>query len=533
MLMRGNRLKISVLIASLLTALLLFLTGCQPLGNGVGADKSGQEAVADGAAFVAEEFELLDLQGETLKLSSLQGKPVVIKFWASWCSICLAGMEEYNTLSANPGDFHVLSVVAPDKNGEKSEADFKTWFSKLPYGDVRVLLDTDGAVSARYGVRAFPTYVFIDAKGQLGPVRLGHLDNSQIAEIIEDLKANGAVNETPRGLAGLDGLPINPNKGLEYQPETLKEIYLAGGCFWGVEAYMSRIYGVYDVVSGYANGNMANPTYDDLVYGDATHAETVKVLYDPKRVDLETLLTYYFKVIDPTTYQRQGNDWGPQYRTGIYYVDQQERPIIDAMMAKVQAQYDLPLQVEVMPLDGFYLAEEEHQDYLEKDPEGYCHIDLFKVQEPVILAKWYPKPSDAELRKNLTDAQYRVTQQNETERAFSNAYCDTKSPGIYVDIATGEPLFLSNDKYDSGCGWPSFTKPILPEVVTYKEDKSFNMVRVEVRSRAGDSHLGHIFEDGPKDKGGMRYCINSAAIDFVPLDQMAARGYGYLAHLVK
>ena len=533
--MKRHRIHLSLLF---LLALLLGGCGLLPPSNGGSEDQVTQ----------LEDFTLKDVKDQTINLADFRGKPTVIKIWASWCSVCLSGMADYVALSSSATDFNVISLVAPNKNGEKSAEDFKSWFSKLPYEQLTVLLDSDGTVSDKYGVRAFPTFVYITSDGTLGKVAVGYQDSETIKKTIEDLEkalkegtlknlnanqTNPLANLTARGLADANGLPINPNLDWLKSPNTLKEIYLAGGCFWGLEAYMLRVYGVYDVVSGYANGDSINPTYDDLVYGNATHAETVKVTYDPTRVDLETLLTYYFKVIDPTSYHKQGNDWGLQYRTGIYYDNPEDKPIVDAMMKSVQAQNELPLQVEVLPLDGFYLAEEEHQDYLEKKPDGYCHIDLFKVQEPVILSKWYPKPSDEQLKEKLTDAQYRVTQLDDTEKAFSNAFWDNKAPGLYVDIATGEPLFSSDDKYDSGCGWPSFTKPFLKDLVVYKEDKSFNMVRVEVRSRAGDSHLGHVFEDGPKDRGGLRYCINSAAIDFIPLDKMESMGYGYLAHLIQ
>ncbi|NDL68702.1 peptide-methionine (R)-S-oxide reductase MsrB [Anaerotalea alkaliphila] len=330
-------------------------------------------------------------------------------------------------------------------------------------------------------------------------------------------------------------LPDNPNLGLDFDTDKLREIHLAGGCFWGLEAYMSRIYGVYDVTSGYANGNKENPSYEDLLYFNSGHAETVHVRYDPERVDLETLLSYFFKVVDPTSINRQGNDVGVQYRSGIYYTDEGDVPVITEAVAKEQEKYRQPIVTEVQPLVHYYLAEDYHQDYLEKNPDGYCHIDLNEVEDVGMLIdpNRYPKPSDEFLRKNLTLEQYRVTQMDDTEHAFSNLYWNNHEKGIYVDIVTGEPLFSSSDKYDSGCGWPSFTRPIAKDVVTYHEDTSYNMVRIEVRSRSGDSHLGHVFEDGPKDRGGLRYCINSAAIRFVPLEQMEQTGYGYLLHIVK
>ncbi|PYE50108.1 peptide-methionine (R)-S-oxide reductase MsrB [Paenibacillus barcinonensis] len=317
--------------------------------------------------------------------------------------------------------------------------------------------------------------------------------------------------------------------------EELRDLYLAGGCFWGVEAYMARILGVQDVTSGYANGEGENPTYEDVIRGDRGFAETVHVKYDPRQVSLQKLLEAYFRVIDPTSLNKQGNDRGIQYRTGIYYSSPEDETVIQQAVAKEQTHYKQPIVTEVMPLENYYLAEEYHQDYLEKNPNGYCHIDMSVLdeQEIVIDPAQYPRPTDEQLQKQLTDEQYAVAVNNDTEHAFSNEYWDNEQPGLYVDIATGEPLFSSRDKYDSGCGWPSFTRPIVPEVVTYKQDTSFGMERTEVRSRAGDIHLGHVFDDGPQDRGGKRYCINSASIRFVPLDQMGQERYGYLLSLIE
>ncbi|MBE0450743.1 MAG: peptide-methionine (S)-S-oxide reductase MsrA [Clostridia bacterium] len=287
---------------------------------------------------------------------------------------------------------------------------------------------------------------------------------------------------------------------VDYDMDKLREIYLAGGCFWGVEAYMERIPGVYEVTSGYANGDTENPTYEEVIYDDTGHAETVHVIYDSSKVDLTTLLVYYFKVIDPTSINKQGNDRGSQYRTGIYYTDEEDLKTIQAVMSEEQKKYDKTIVVEVLPLDNYALAEDYHQDYLIKNPNGYCHIDLSIADEPIIDPKNYVKPDDETLKKTLTDIQYEVTQNNNTERAFSNTYWDTYDRGIYVDV------------------------------VTLHEDSSYNMVRIEVRSRSGDSHLGHVFDDGPKDLGGKRYCINSASIKFIPYDEMSAEGYDYIKY---
>ena len=313
--------------------------------------------------------------------------------------------------------------------------------------------------------------------------------------------------------------------------EDIREIYLAGGCFWGLEAYMERIDGVKDATVGYANGKTEKTSYN--IIGATDHAETVHVKYDANKISLSKLLKYYFQVVDPTSINQQGNDRGRQYRTGIYYTNPKDKDIISQEIEEEQKKYKDKIQVEVLPLKNYILAEEYHQDYLKKNPNGYCHIDVSKADEVIIDPKDYPKPSDEELKKRLTPLQYSVTQKKNTEHSFSNEYWDNHEAGIYVDITTGEPLFSSKDKYDSGCGWPSFTKPISKDVVTYANDTSFNMVRTEVLSRSGKAHLGHVFDDGPKDKGGLRYCINSASIKFIPLKDMEKEHYGYLIKLVQ
>lgn len=324
-----------------------------------------------------------------------------------------------------------------------------------------------------------------------------------------------------------------------------RTIYLAGGCFWGLEAYFQRIDGVVDAVSGYANGKTKNPSYEDVSYRDTGHAETVKVTYDADKLSLDDILQYYFRVVDPTSLNKQGNDIGTQYRSGVYYTDPAEKAVIAAALKREQQKYQQPLVVENEPLKNFYDAEEYHQDYLIKNPNGYCHIDIRKADEPLpgktkaspqgkgFDAATYKKPGDAELKRILTEEQYQVTQKSATEYAFSHEYDHLFKPGIYVDIVSGEPLFSSADKFDSGCGWPSFTRPINAAAVTEHDDFSYNMRRTEVRSHAADSHLGHVFPDGPKDKGGLRYCINGASLKFIPLEEMDAAGYGALKDKVK
>ncbi|MBN2558979.1 MAG: peptide-methionine (R)-S-oxide reductase MsrB [Clostridia bacterium] len=331
--------------------------------------------------------------------------------------------------------------------------------------------------------------------------------------------------------------PDNPNTGIVFDESRLEEIWLAGGCFWGLEAYMDRVPGVADVVSGYANGTTENPSYEDVVYKGTGHAETVWVKYDPGMISLDEILNYFFRVINPTILNQQGNDVGSQYRTGIYYTDSKtELPVILESVEKEQENHKAVIVTEVLPLVHFYPAEEYHQDYLDKNPTGYCHIDFDKLYDEEAIEvdpDKYFKPDDIAIRAMLTDEQYNVTQMGDTEFAFSSEMHEKFDPGIYVDIVTGEPLFSSRDKYDSGCGWPSFTKPIDIESIIFLQDYSYDMVRTEVRSRTGNSHLGHVFTDGPKDRGGLRYCINSVSLRFIPLEDMVEEGYGFFLPVVQ
>ena len=321
----------------------------------------------------------------------------------------------------------------------------------------------------------------------------------------------------------------------------LDVIYFAGGCFWGTEYFFQQVRGVTATEVGYANGNTKNPTYEEVVRHNTGFAETVKVTYDPQQVDLNLLLDLYFKAIDPTSLNRQGNDIGTQYRTGVYYTNEDQLPWIQQAVDIVSGFYNKPIVVEVVPLDNFYTAEEYHQDYLVKNPDGYCHIspalfEFARKANPEAKANEktaFKKADDATLRQTLTREQYAVTQHDATERPFENEYWDEYREGIYVDITTGEPLFVSSDKFESDCGWPSFSKPIDQALIEEKDDNTFGMRRTEVRSKTGDAHLGHVFNDGPKALGGLRYCINSASLRFIPKEEMEKEGYGRYLSLVK
>ena len=499
-------------------------------------------------------------------------KPTLVKFWASWCPLCLSTLEETQSWRSDAkfADLNVVTLASPGHLGEKDDNKFSAWYGVLQadYPQLPVLVDTSGELIKQLGLQVYPSWAVLDKNGNLVQLVKGNMTESQAYALAEQaannfvaVKNSGAKPATAavdnsQGQSKIE--TIKQRDGVYYNEQGLpinaRTIYLAGGCFWGVEAYMERIVGVVDAVSGYANGDLPNPSYEQVI-GGSGHTEAVMVTYDADKTSLETLLKYYFRVIDPTSLNKQGNDRGVQYRTGIYYTDAADQAVIAAVVKEQQGKYKQPIVVEEQPLDNFYLAEMYHQDYLAKNPKGYCHVDLSLADdqledgaaksEPVsklpaattvaeaLAAKRYAGFDKSALKSTLTREQYKITQESGTERAYSHEYDYLFAPGIYVDVVSGEPLFLSTDKYDSQCGWPSFTKPIDSQVVTEHEDRAFNMRRVEIRSRVADSHLGHVFEDGPKDRGGLRYCINGGALQFIPLEVMPQSGYGALVPLIK
>lgn len=315
--------------------------------------------------------------------------------------------------------------------------------------------------------------------------------------------------------------------------EKREQATFAGGCFWCMVEPFDERPGIEKVVSGYTGGTVENPTYEQVASNQTGHVEAVQITYNPSIISYEDIVETFWQQIDPTDPGGQFHDRGESYQTAIFYHNDMQKNIAEKSKEQLEksGKFSKPIATKILPAKSFYEAEEEHQHYYKKQPFHYRMYEKGSGRKDFIQKHWKNKFDKSELRNKLSPIEYYVTQENGTERPFENEYWDHYEEGIYVDIVSGEVLFSSKDKFDAHCGWPSFTKPIDPYYIEEKEDTSHGMIRTEIRSKFGDSHLGHVFEDGPIEHGGLRYCMNSAAMKFIPKEEMEEKGYGKYLYL--
>ena len=333
------------------------------------------------------------------------------------------------------------------------------------------------------------------------------------------------------GFLGVSGAFAANNKEMRTMNDktmTTERAIFAGGCFWCMEKPFEELDGVLSVTSGYSGGKTENPNYEN--YSSGGHIEVVEIVYDPARVSYDKLLDVFWHQVDPTDGGGQFVDRGHAYTTGIFYTTEEQKRLAQESKAELDKRgvYDKPVVTPIEPAQTFYAAEDYHQDYYKENPLRYKYYRHGSGRDAYLDGIWGKDRKEyglSEIKQKLTPIQYEVTQEDGTEPAYKNEYWDNHRDGIYVDIVSGEPLYSSLDKYESGTGWPSFSKPLVPENIVTREDRKFFTVRTEVRSRLGDSHLGHVFDDGPQPTG-LRYCMNSAALRFIPKEDLAKEGYG-------